>query len=564
MPPLSTHQILLTGTPTKVGTTRARGCSIALSGCAPRSFRVLNKDAKDKVQIAQSNELDDRRLKIKATGLDARPLVLAQARMAAALQRNESSTSADVTNKKIVSTPSSKFVSCQVVDPQPLLVLQSASTPHGSLVLLDGEMTTIRLQVLNAGTLPVDWIRLSFMDNLSEKMKKELNEGELNPSQAFLAEDKLLHSPVLSYSLSPRHAKHQISPGETRELQVNVRARVGCTHLSIFADYAYVDGPGRGGLQTDEARDWYHRRLSVPLAITVLPVVELGKLEIKTLRPYEAVRTLADGLKALERTGGGLPDGLADAKLFERLLQGRPDKECLVSFPMVNAHRNNVEVVVSLKDEAYHSKLRVRRSLPQNARAQIVFPFPRLDISTEELDRPIPSLSPRQFVVPKSKSSPAEQAVARARFWLAQEVVAKLSGWRERAPGVRSDGIGGANEHASLEGTSTNARSSSARWIDRSTGRKGYIDLSSLMVADDHLQCLRRDPLSLSLHISTFAGGDAVQENGLVGSEEANGRLTPENDANEGLQRTNGTLDNGARSASKVPFKVIVDERPEA
>ncbi|PWN40405.1 hypothetical protein IE81DRAFT_368295 [Ceraceosorus guamensis] len=552
MPPLSTHQILLTGTPTKVGTTRARGCSIALSGCAPRSFRVLNKDAKDKVQIAQSNELDDRRLKIKATGLDARPLVLAQARMAAALQRNESSTSADVTNKKIVSTPSSKIVSCQVVDPQPLLVLQSASTPHGSLVLLDGEITTIRLQVLNAGTLPVDWIRLSFMDNLSEKMKKELNEGELNSSQAFLAEDKLLRSPVLSYSLSPRHAKHQVSPGETRELQVDVRARVGCTHLSIFADYAYVDGPGRGGLQTDEARDWYHRRLSVPLAITVLPVVELGKLEVKTLRPYEAVRTLADGLKALERAGGGLPDGLADAKLFERLLQGRPDKECLVSFPIVNAHRNNVEVVVSLKDEAYHSKLRVRRSLPQNARAQIVFPFPRLDISTEELDRPIPSLSSRQFVVPKSKSSPSEQAVARARFWLAQDIVAKLSGWRERASAVLSDGIGGANQHASLEGASTNARSSSARWIDRSTGRKGYIDLSSLMVADDHLQCLRQDPLSLSLHISAFAGGDAVQENGLVGSEEANGRLSSEKDANEGVQRTNGTLNNGVRSASKV------------
>lgn len=169
-----------------------------------------------------------------------------------------------------------------------------------------------------------------------------------------------------------------------------------------------------------------------------------------------------------------------------------------------------------------------------------MFPFPRLGTSAEELDKPIPSLSSRQFVVPKSKSSPAEEALARARFWLGQEIVERLSGAK------RSQSIAQPAETAEGDATAAHVRSIraskiyNARWIDRTTGRNGQIDLSSLTIADEHLPCLRQEPLSVSLAVSGPSDAPASagpEASAHPASTQINGRLSSEDEGSSDLPK---------------------------
>src|SRR5690554_3926587 len=55
-----------------------------------------------------------------------------------------------------------KFASVTVIPTQPLLKISSTSLQHGSGMLFEGEKTTVRLTLENIGSIPVDFVTLTF------------------------------------------------------------------------------------------------------------------------------------------------------------------------------------------------------------------------------------------------------------------------------------------------------------------------------------------------------------------------------------------------------------------
>jgi len=56
----------------------------------------------------------------------------------------------------------------------------------------------------------------------------------------------------------------------------------------------------------------------------------------------------------------------------------------------------------------------------------------RLSLSHEELDRPIPTLSERQFVVAKVKRTKEEERLERELFWYREELLSRIEmSWNE-------------------------------------------------------------------------------------------------------------------------------------
>jgi hypothetical protein len=393
------------------------------------------------------------------------------------------------------------LLECVVVPAQPLLAVEAATTSHGSLVLWDGEVTTLHLRLANIGRLPVDFLRLSFADNLADSARASLGEGELDAAEVHALETSLTRAPALAYARAPRDPLHRIAPGETTTLEVSLRGKLGCTNMTLQLEYAHVDGPGRGGLPTDETRDFYTRRHVVPLGVTVLPSVDCSGLEIRDAHPGEAVRLIAESMAQLERGGGALPDGKADAEVIGKASEAQDGEACLLCFDMRNLQRGAVDVAFDVaqgeclvrvwtrplltrrSDEG--PALRVRRSLPGGGRARIVVPFARLHLSSAELSAPIPTLSARQFVVSRVKLSAREEQAARARFWLRQELLRRLGTGTDAAP----------------------------RWTERASGRRGEVPLAAFTLNDEQGGLVRLGGVDVSLAVGGAApavNGDAV------------------------------------------------------
>lgn len=63
---------------------------------------------------------------------------------------------------------------------------------------------------------------------------------------------------------------------------------------------------------------------------------------------------------------------------------------------------------------------------------RIIIPIKKFILSEEQLEKPIPTLSDRQFVVQKSKLSAQDAQIQRELFWYREHLFAAVRGfWRE-------------------------------------------------------------------------------------------------------------------------------------
>lgn len=119
VPPGSFHTVRLTGTAREPGSLLVRGCNIRLAGCPSREFVLPIWDEEEDARRQKAALLDTSGERVKATGLDAIPL----------LPTASTEPPAD-----------SKFLECIVVPEQPLLWMRTTSLTHGALMLYDGEV----------------------------------------------------------------------------------------------------------------------------------------------------------------------------------------------------------------------------------------------------------------------------------------------------------------------------------------------------------------------------------------------------------------------------------------
>ena len=102
----------------------------------------------------------------------------------------------------------------------------------------------------------------------------------------------------------------------------------------------------------------------------------------------------------------------------------------------------------------------------------LVLPVPRRRLPQDDLVKPIPQLSDRQYVVEKTKKTPAQISAAREAFWYRESLLSSLT----------------------------------ASWIEPGSRRSGSMSLRDQIVSGMSLSALRTDDLEVDLEAVPLEG----------------------------------------------------------
>ncbi|GAA5898275.1 TRAPPII-specific subunit TRS120 [Sporobolomyces salmoneus] len=435
VPPGSFHTVRLTGTPREPGKLLIRGCNIRLAGCPTREFALPVWDEEEETRRQKAALLDTSKERIKSSGLDA-------------ILPPPTSTTDPTTD--------SKFLECVVVPEQPLLWMRSTSLTHGALMLYDGEVSTIRIALENTSSSPIDFINLSFTDSLSQSIQSYLAENELPAVEAYELSSETLHRPVFTWEGSTHTS---ILPGASHVLEVKCLGKIGCGFGTIQIDYGDLD---RDVVRSN--RTFHTRQLFCDVFITVHRAVVAHSLDISKLRALP--ESLASHNRSASVVNLGKRDAALDKRLEDSLRDVNDGQHCLVAIDVMNVYGKPFEVKLERREEQ-NDFYQVRQRIEPGATLRMLVRLDRLSLTHEELDRPIPVLAERQFVVAKVKRSKEEERAERELFWYREELLSRIElSW---------------NEVGSL--------------------RTGSISLRHLPLDDRHLSALRLDDISVDLFL---------------------------------------------------------------
>ncbi|GAA6060047.1 hypothetical protein JCM10212_001044 [Sporobolomyces blumeae] len=394
IPPGTVHTLRLTGTCREPGTLVIRGCRIRLAGCPSREFVLPVWNEEEQGVRKRASMLDPQKERIKAAGLEAM---------------------STASTTQIDPTADAKFLECVVVPTQPLVWMKETSLAHGALALFDGETSTIRIELENTTTTPIDYVNLSFTDSLSQSISAYLADRELPASDVHELESEGLHRPVFSWSEATQVS---IAPGATYELEVKCLGKLGCGSGTIQIDYGHLDRD-----IVHSTKRFHTRRVNCDVFFTVHRAVAAHTLDISRLRALpEAVVAHGRSASVVSLARRGAKSGSKDRGTGQ---------QCLVAIEITNLHPKAFEV--KLERSEHHGDVETTNVCERIEPGATLRMLVRLDrISMDADSRPIPALSERQFVVAKVPKTKEEERLERELFWYREELLQRISmTWRE-------------------------------------------------------------------------------------------------------------------------------------
>ncbi len=369
IPPCSFQTVRLSCTAKEVGKVTIKGITLTLAGgCTEEQSFLLPVYDEDnsKQRRKQAAEQDDRKTRLKVTGLDARSSVLKQ--------------KSGLTDVK---TPTGKWLQLTVVAAQPSLAAYcNELAPLRGLDLFEGESHTVHLELHNLSTtLDVDFVSVTFSDDASEAAKQALVEGELMPQDVHEIEWDLVHRPVLSRVASEAV---RIERGASATIPVRVFGKVGCSSAVIRVEYGHL---------TEGAGKFWVRRLELPFRLSVHPAIVCSRLGVAPLKAMEAARLTKEclasadpvpiSLQVFPGTDVDVLPGLEDDEqtaVAEELAAEEDDSEySLLSLDVSNVHREDVLLRFALNTGGV-MPLYLYRVLRAGCTTRVVLPQPRLEL----------------------------------------------------------------------------------------------------------------------------------------------------------------------------------------
>ncbi|KAI1319619.1 hypothetical protein EDD11_003612 [Mortierella claussenii] len=286
IPAQTTVSIKVGGIPKHTGELVIRGCWVQIVHCAEQEFFVTDPRTGLPVETGSTGNSGG-----KAGGQGSsnnnntsnngvgEPLVRFK-------KRGLESFTMTKTGKDTPSEP--KFASVSVIPTQPLLKISSTSLQHGSVMLFEGEKTTLRLTLENIGSIPVDFVTLTFSDSTSQ-LTLGNNYGntttshgvELSAEDAYEMELFLKKTNVFSWN---REVECHIPVGGTREIKVDVLGKRGCSSGMIQVDYAYLHR--KDDAEAEASTVFVTRQLFSQVLMTVYRTVECLNLDILYLQSH--------------------------------------------------------------------------------------------------------------------------------------------------------------------------------------------------------------------------------------------------------------------------------------
>ncbi|KAG2221446.1 hypothetical protein INT45_005251 [Circinella minor] len=403
IPANGTLSLRLTGTPEETGTLSVRGCIIKIVGFAEQEFLVdysqKSKEAKDTRNGRSSSSKEDQPknelIKLKHSGLNA-------------LQTSRKRETSDEL-KPI------QFYELNVIDDQPLLKIKSTSLLHDAVMLYEGEMTHILIELENIGNIPVDFTSLSFVDSTTANPLPVNPELPMEEQYEIELYTKGMH--VFSWEGTKDQMAQfvgkniNLPPGGQWEINVNVYGKRGCTGGTIQIDYGYMNRN-----EQKEQTSFYTRQLYLPVLVTVYGNLEPVNWDILYLRhsapvPKNEIDNALQRIEAIDiNKGNAFDQPIEDLLLITRQFDDDNNRNdyCLVTLDVRNTWTVPFDVEITL-------------------------PVKRLFLNAEECLQPVPSLEPnKQFVVSQGPKIPPEQERARLQmFWYRESLLKRIQAtWR--------------------------------------------------------------------------------------------------------------------------------------
>ncbi|KAG0005256.1 hypothetical protein BGZ79_006003 [Entomortierella chlamydospora] len=271
IPAQTTVSIKVAGIPKCPGELVIRGCLAQILHCAEQEFFVTNP---------RNGSVVDTSNKTKAqTLVGSEPFPRFKKRGLESFSLSKS------TNDPAAAEP--KFATVTVIPTQPLLKISSTSLQHGSVMLFEGEKTTMHLTLENIGSIPVDFVTLTFSDSTSQLAignnygNTNSNGVEVSAEDAYEMELFLKKTNVFSWS---REVECHIPVGGTREIKVDVLGKRGCSSGMIQIDYAYLHR--ENDKEAEESNVFVTRQLFSQVLMTVYKTVESLNFDILYLQSH--------------------------------------------------------------------------------------------------------------------------------------------------------------------------------------------------------------------------------------------------------------------------------------
>ncbi|KAG9019650.1 hypothetical protein FRB90_011996 [Tulasnella sp. 427] len=391
--PAESYRVLrINATATEPGVLTIRGIRAQLPGGIPQEFLLpLATDEEEKRADRRKSILDAEGLRTKVYGLAARPEERSKRRQSL------------VEAAKAAPPPTQAFLTCKVVEEQPLLRIRRTTLSHGAVMLYDGE----RLTVENISPVPVDFIKLAFDDSSIGIAQQALAEGELSVAEAYETEYNLVNRPVFTYS---GITNQNIGPEKKATISVTCFGKLGCAHGSIQLSYSFVRRP-----RDSPAEVFYTRQINHPVEISVFETIRCRTMDVIPFWNTDEA-------------------GLEDSSRTSFTEKSNPDQWCLFSVEVSNMHEGPFEVIFDRVQDV--SKDTTKRLISPGATARIILPLKRLSLPQEVTTQPIPTLSDRQFIVSKEKLSAIEEREQRELFWHREHLLKSVKAyWREPSSG---------------------------------------------------------------------------------------------------------------------------------
>ncbi|SPO28950.1 related to hypercellular protein (hypa) [Ustilago trichophora] len=542
IPPYSFQTVRLSGVAKETGKVTIKGINLALAGgCTEtQTFLLPIYDEENaKQRRKQAAELDDRKTRLKVAGLDARSSVIKQ--------RSPSTISGGSDVGK------GKWLEVNVVPAQPTLSAFCAELePMQAVDLYEGELVTLHLELQNISpSLEVNFIHLSFTDDVSDSAKHALSSGELLPQDVHEIEWDLVHQPVLSQPGNLPASGVRIEPGASKTFLIQVRGKIGCTSAGISVEYGNVDWDRlHSGVGTDAGTKVNMRKVELGFRMTVHEVVVCRGLRVGPVKAGEAARLTkevlasGDSIPALLKTFGKKytrldvvraseeeEGGMKEVKVIEPEVEPEADDEeySLLTLDLSNQHREDVLLRISLNTGGV-VPLHLYKVLRAGASTRVALPQPRIELdpatgktflpssSSSSIEGkgatfpPIPSIwaegSNRQFIVSKIQLAKSEELETRKNFWYREAVFSRLSGSWRTLPSSSSCYTFGFQDSAFGEGED----------VVR-TGElplRGLVSSGGLILDPTSQKHLEKDPIRLRLFFNESEQGGAVHAESFI------------------------------------------------
>ncbi|KAI9279379.1 TRAPP II complex [Sporodiniella umbellata] len=472
IPANDTVSISLTGTPLEIGSLIIRGCIIKITGFAEQEF-LSKKQNTEKVQEKENkvtSAVESKRHKY--SGLQA-------------LYKAPALT----LDTKDENLPELLHEQINVIEDQPLLKIKSSSLLHGAVMLFEGEVTRINIQLENIGSIPVDFITLSFTDSTTNHPK--LVNSDLPAEEQYEIELYTKGTPVFSWEGSKSDSNQigkriSLQPKESTDITVNIYGKQGCTGGAVYIDYGYLDRAIDGRPETEQINELpttlYTRQLYFPVMITVYQHLESLNWDVLYLR--DNMRVSQESIdNAFELIGGlDIQSAGANNQPVEELLlvtQRSFDKNdknpyCLLTLDIRNTWNVPFDIKFTIDNtesasdkEIIKSRVTIQPALTK----RIVLPLKKLFLASDQRLQQVPSFEPnKQFVVSQGPKMAPEQERARLQmFWYRELLLEKVK----------------------------------AIWQCKTTGREGVINIrSSLRLSPLQLNILKKQDIEFIVSMS--------------------------------------------------------------